>query len=187
MDFLKLAKKYILLPLIFLINVNATMVFLHPQNDTNPNNVKANIITRLPRYIEWPITSKVTDPHSPFIIGIVGDNPVKVFLEGLKNKMMIKGKPFEIMQIKDFQYLRDCNMILISKTSSKNLEVILKMIDRLPIVTIADTQGFTKDGVMIDLFLSGGKFSFNVNKRSAKNSQLIFTSGLLRYAQKIIE
>jgi len=153
----------------------------------DPENLKAAYIVKFPEFIEWPPHSTVSDPQSPFIIGVLGETPILSVLIEQTKKIKIVDKKVEIITISDYSQIKKCNALFISRFSRIELKKILEQVDRLPILTIGDTVDYEKRGVMINLFVSGRSVKFNVNWASAKKSGIILTSKIVRCAKFIVK
>jgi hypothetical protein len=154
---------------------------------TDPENIKAAFIVKFPEFIEWPPHSTVSDPQSPFVIGVLGETPILPVLIEQTKKVKIIDKKVEIIAISDYSQIKKCNALFISRFSRIELKKILDQVDRLPILTIGDTMDYEKRGVMINLFVSGDSVKFNVNRSAAKKSGIILTSKIVRCAKFIVK
>ncbi len=177
----------IIFTLFFLENaVKAENTPMQAKTD-NPEGLKAAIIVKFPAFIKWPSHSSVWDPHSPFVIGVVGDTPIFSLLGGYAKHNKIKGKKVKVIAISGYSRIKTCNILFIAACSQKKLREILQEIEGMPILTISDTRNNEKRGVMINLFILGEFARFNVNCGAAKKSGLIMTSKMVRYAKTIIK
>lgn len=166
--------------------VKADNISMQAQTD-NPDGLKAAIIVKFPEFIIWPSYSTVSDPHSPFVIGVLGDTPIFSFLGRYAKHNRIRSKEVNVIAISDYSQIKTCNALFIAACSGKKLREILQEIDHMPILTIGDTKNYEKKGVMINLFILGEHVNFNVNCGAAKKCGLMMTSRMVRYAKNIIK
>jgi hypothetical protein len=54
---------------------------------------------------------------------------------------------------------------------------------RLPILTVGDISGFSRDGGIVEFFLQTGKVRFDINLSAARHSRLKISSQLLKVAR----
>jgi hypothetical protein len=149
----------------------------------NPDALKAACIMTFPEFIEWPSHSTVSEPSSPFVIGVLGDTPIFSILESRSKKHTIRNKKVKVIAINDYSQINNCNALFISTLSRKKLKQLLQEIDNLPILTIGDTKNYERRGVMINFFILGNHAKFNVNCAAAKKCGLRITSRIVRYAK----
>jgi hypothetical protein len=150
---------------------------------------KAALFKVLSQYIQWPENSDMNDQSKPFVIGVIGKNPFNSILEIAYSQMKykIKNKYVEIRFIEkiDHKALESCNILFLSKTVKKELEKIITITNRKPILTIAETKGYTEKGVLFNLYLCKNKFCFEINASALRESRLIVDSQVLSAANII--
>jgi hypothetical protein len=148
--------------------------------------LKAQLIERFTRFIEWPLESTVSDQTRPFVIAVIGDNPFGPYLKRLAAEHSIKGKAVEVWEVRSTDQLLDPQVLFISSSEAKHLGEILAYTATRPILTVSDSEGFARAGVHINLFLEEGSIRFEVNTQAARRSGLELSSKLLRLA-RIVE
>jgi hypothetical protein len=150
---------------------------------------KAALFKVFGQYIQWPEHSGINDQSRPFVIGVIGKNPFGSILFKAYSQMQykIKNKHVEIRLIEsiDDEALKGCNILFLSKTVKKELKEILKITSKKPILTIAETKGFTEKGVLFNLYVCKNKFCFEINTLALRESRLIVDSQVLSAANII--
>ena len=148
---------------------------------------KAALFKVFSRYIEWPDNSDVNDRSKPFVIGVIGKNPFGPILENAysQEENKIKDKNVEIRFIEKMEDIKRCHILFISKFYKNKLEEILAVTREKPILTIAETKGFAKKGVLFNLYVSKSEIRFEINTAALRESQLIVDSQLLSVARII--
>jgi hypothetical protein len=145
--------------------------------------LKAQLIERFTRFIEWPPESSVADPELPFVIAVIGDNPFDPYLKQLAAERKIKSKTVEVWEVRSAAQLKDPNLLFICRSEEDRLAEILSFAADKPVLTVGDTKGFAHAGVHINLFLEEGSVRFEINTEAARKSGLQFSSKLLRLAR----
>jgi hypothetical protein len=166
--------------------IKADNISIQAETD-NPNGLKAAIIVKFPEFIKWPSYSTVLNPHSPFVIGVLGDTPIFSLLGRYAKHNKIRSKKVKIIAISDYSQIKTCNILFIAACSRKKFKEILQEIDHMPILTIGDTKNYERRGVMINLFILGDRVRFNVNYAAAKKRGIMMESKMVRYAKTIIK
>jgi hypothetical protein len=73
--------------------------------------------------------------------------------------------------------------LFISRSEEWRLEVILKDLESLPILTVSDIPDFCQRGGMITLDVINQRVRFSINPQTAAQAQLKLSSKLLELAQ----
>ena len=145
--------------------------------------VKAEFIERFTHFIDWP--AAVLGPSdAPFVLCVVGESPLLPYLEAIANARRIKNRRVELRRLKPSGDFSACHLLYIAADERQQLKLILGHTDGLPIVTVADTEGFGRAGVLINLELDAeGRIGFEISSRGARKSALTFNAQLLRLAR----
>jgi hypothetical protein len=148
---------------------------------------KAALLSVFSEYIQWPEQSGMADKNSPFIIGVIGTNPFGEILQAsfAQEENRIKNKQVKILFISKKEEINGCHILFISKSNEPQLAELMTFLKEKPIVTIAETKGFGKKGVMFNFFKSRGEIRFEINGASLRDSRLIVDSQLLSIGKVI--
>ena len=147
--------------------------------------VKAALVEKITRFVEWPDEQTARDSSS-FVLCVIGDSPILPYLQELSRKKNIKNKNVRIIHIEKFDSKLHMDVLFISRSERKKLKSILDSIKNKNILTISDTPGFAKKGVMVNFYDWKGFIRFEINKKAVESSNLKFSSRLLRLA-RIVE
>jgi len=176
----------------FLISVLLVVILLSPLSLFGIEDEyyrKAALFSVFSQYIQWPENSNLKDRSKPFVIGVIGKNPFGSILDKAYSQLeyKIKDKNVEIRFIAKIadEDIERCNILFLSKALEMELEKILAVTRRKPILTIAETKGFTEKGVLFNLYVSQRKFRFEINALALRESRLIVDSQLLSEARII--
>ena len=147
--------------------------------------IQAQLIDRFTQLIEWPASSNVADVSAPFVIGVIGNSDILQSLKELaSSQKKIKGKRVEVIEIANLSEIDDCQILYISRSEKSRLSAILNRAKGKPVLTIGDTRGYAKDGVMIN-FAAGETMRFSINTASADESGLRFSEQLISLGDKV--
>lgn len=133
--------------------------------------------------MEWPDNSSITDTTTPFILGIIGKSPFDSILEDFYASQKIKDKTVEIRYFSDLKDISDCHLLFIAKSKRRELSDILNITKDKPILTISDTEGWAKKGVLINLYFAQNSVRFEINEDAVKESGLDMRYHLLGMAK----
>ncbi len=144
------------------------------------NRLKTEFIERFTQFIEWPGAD--ADKTGPFVIGVYGRTSLARGLRDLARRQRIKDRPGRVLQLDDPQGITDCHVLFIAESAAADLPEVLALTDGQPILTIGDTPGFARRGVLINFARESDRLRFEVNTRAVERSGLRFSSRLLRLA-----
>jgi hypothetical protein len=146
---------------------------------------KSAFLIKIANFIEWPET--VLNQNADFTIMILGESPIEMILKKLKdNDTKIKNRKLVIKNISKIEEIKNCQILFISSTKKHDLTKILKSLNKLPVLTIGDTEGYSEQGVMINMFIEKS-IKFDVNKANADLSGIYVSSKLLVHARNVIK
>ncbi len=119
------------------------------------------------KYVEWPTT------EGDFIIGVVGDSPIKTELHTLAKNKKVKGKQIVVISVSSTSDALLCNMIFIPAGKSTELKLISEKIKGKSILLVAEREGLAKKGAAISFFIGDDdSLKFDVNKNVIDNQSL---------------
>jgi uncharacterized protein DUF4154 len=157
-------------------------------SDSSEYLIKAGFIYNFAKLVEWP-TSAFAQPDSPFVIGILGNDPFGATLDTIVADKKIDGRAFAVKRLrwsKDSKDLKGCNILFVSSSEKEHIDSVVETMKGLPILTIGDAPGFAKRGGIINFTLEDNKVRFEVNVEAAKHADLTISSRLLTLA-KIVQ
>ena len=148
--------------------------------------LKAEFIERFTRFIEWPETAPLVDSNKPFVIGVVGDDPFGPFLDTLARDRKIKHRPVEIRHLDATEDFGECAILFISSSEESSIPQIIERTQDQPVLTVGDTPGFGKRGILINFYTEKSRIQFEINEQAANKSGLEVRAKLFKLA-RIVE
>jgi len=153
------------------------------KNTTSPEyQVKAVFLFNFTQFIEWP-TVAFSNTDSPMIIGILGKDPFKDYIDETVRGEKINGHPLIVERFEKPEDIQTCHILFISETEKKQLKNILQSLGNKKILTVSDMMDFAKQGGMIRFVTENNKTRIRVNLEATKEADLIVSSKLLRLAE----
>jgi len=137
--------------------------------------VKANIIYRFTKYIDWPDSKKSGD----FIIGIVGEtglfDELKIFvLNKLTGSQKIVVKRFSASA-----QVFDCQILFISEDASASLKKIAAISLKMPMLIVSESDGLSHKGSCINFVIIQDRLKLEINKNNIEQRNLSIATELL--------
>jgi hypothetical protein len=124
------------------------------------------------------------------VIGIVGESPFGGAFEELEATIRKTGKkPIRVTYYGPYREglnMRNCHLLFVSTSEKKNFAKIIADLRGLPVLTVADTEGFLSAGGMIELVKDRGKIRWTINRSQADEAGLRFSAQLLSLAVRVV-
>ena len=141
--------------------------------------VKAVFLFRFAEFVEWP-PEAFADPHSPLIIGILGEDPFGRYLDEIARGQHVNDRPFEIQRYRRVGEIRNCHVLFISRSENARLEQIAGFLASRSILLVGESEGFASRGGAIEFVPRGSKIRLRINPAAAEAANLKISSKLLR-------
>jgi hypothetical protein len=170
--------------LILLLLLSAPVTRVHAQ-DVTEVTLKGAFLFNFARFTEWPADALQAD--AAMSTCVLGDRAVgDAFARTVKGKQLA-GRAIGVTIIAPTGPLPTCHLIYLSGIASSRIAEIVSALRDMPVLTVSDSEEFTKRGGIIQFFVESGKMRFRINARSAKRARLQLSSRLLALAEVVDE
>ena len=142
--------------------------------------VKAQLIQRFASFANWPVASLA--PSSNLVVCVAGDSPVTRHLRQVAKQGPIRGHRLEVRTVKLPNGAKACHVLFLPSQARGRLADTLARLRGEPVLTIGDTDGFGRRGVMINLSLSRHAVRFTINRKALSATALRLPAKVLRLA-----
>lgn len=142
--------------------------------------VKAAFLFNFAKFVEWPGLDPASEPIN---LCVVGDDPFGGFLDQIVKGKVANGRAVEIRRIAATQKLEGCQIAFIPASERKRTPAILDRLGRTGVLTVGETEDFTRRGGVIGFYLDGNHVRFEVNTDAAGRAGLRISSKLLSLAK----
>jgi hypothetical protein len=143
--------------------------------------VKAVYLYNFGRFVEWPAQA-IPANNTPFTVCILGQDPFGSTIDAVLAKGTIDGRPIMAKRIVRREESIGCQILFLSSSEGSQLNKILEILNKTPVLTVSDMPQFSQHGGMIQFVLNGNTIRFEVNLAAAQRSGLTPSSELLRVA-----
>jgi len=143
--------------------------------------VKAAFLFNFTQFVEWPAGSSEAT-GSPFVIGILGENPFGNYLREIIAGERVNGHLLTIQQYKNADEIKLCHILFINPTDNKHIREVITALKGRSILTVSDAANFIDAGGMIRLSTINNKIRIQVNPAKAKEAGLTISAKLLGVA-----
>ncbi|HLW79574.1 MAG TPA: YfiR family protein [Terriglobia bacterium] len=142
--------------------------------------VKAAFLFNFAKFVEWPRP----DPAGEAInLCVVGDDPFGGVLDQMVKGKLVNGRSVEVQRIAAAGKIESCDMAFLGASERKRIPAILEGLGRAGVLTVGETEDFTRQGGVIGFFLDGNHVRFEVNLDAAERARLKISSKLLNLAK----
>jgi len=145
--------------------------------------IKGAMMVNFVKFVEWPVTL-IEKTKGIITVGIIGDDS---FFEAVNrmNNRVVSGKKIQIKRFKTLNGLSDCQVLFISATESCRTEAILRAVSGISVLTIGESEDFTRLGGIIRFFKENNRIRFEINKAQALKSNLKLSAKLLEISRLV--
>jgi hypothetical protein len=147
---------------------------------------KAAILFQVTQFAEWPAEA-FGDAESPFLIGVLGDDPFGPLLDQAVKGQRQKGHPLEVRRYKTPETLEGCHLLFVCRSEKDRLQEILKRLEapaarRWSTLTAGEEPVFAEQGGVLQIGIQERKIHLQINVDAAARAKLRISSQLLRLA-----
>lgn len=147
------------------------------------HQIKAVFLYRFAQFVEWPAES-FADENAPLVLGILGPDPFGAYLDEVVQGEKVGSHPISVKRIADPEEAARCHVLFLSPSGSdQGVAERLSGLQGRKILTVGDTDGFSRGGGMILFTTRNGRIRLRINMESVRASDLELSSKLLRLAE----
>lgn len=146
--------------------------------------IKAVFLFNFTQFVDWP-TNVLTDPQTPFTIGVLGNDPFGNFLDATVRGEKVDGHDLIVQRYRRAEDIKNCEILFVSQSEARHLNRILAGLQGRSVLTVGDFDGFAKNGGMVRFVTEQNKIHIRINLATAKAANLNISSQLLRLAEII--
>jgi len=153
------------------------------QRGVKEAELKSLFIINILNYVEWPKNKQSNEQ----LVCIYSEHPFDNSLEKLAQLSTSKSNgTIHIHYPKALAELTRCHILFISRSSTKELDNVLKTAEINSILTISDLNNFAEKKGMIEFVTKNDIIKLHINLSSTKAAHLNMSYLLLEIAEKVI-
>jgi hypothetical protein len=155
------------------------------ESQPNAHQLKAAFLLNFAKFVEWP-QAAFAETNSPIVLGVLGENPFGDTLERTVRDKTVNNRPVVVKVFHSSEEATNCHLLFICLSEKMRLPEILKGLSeaKASVLTVGEMDRFTESGGMINFFLQGNKYRFQINEVAAKGAGLKISSKLLSLAAR---
>lgn len=143
--------------------------------------LKAAFLYNFAKFVEWPAAA-LPQNDSPFVIGILGENPFNDDLKKTVAGKKILDHPITVVPLPSVAAATNCHILFISTSEKDRLPEIFQALSQTSVLTVGEMERFTQAGGIINFTREGNKIRFEISDDAAKRAGLKISSKLLSLA-----
>jgi len=144
------------------------------------NPLKVAYIYNIAKFTRWP-AEIWTSPTAPFQLCFYAKESVEKELQTLQKKE-INGHPIALLEPEDEQDFKQCHALYIDSKERHRYRYLLSLINQQTVLIISDDSPFFDYGGLFNLVEKDQRLRFQVSTQQLSQSQLKFSSKLLKLA-----
>jgi hypothetical protein len=145
------------------------------------HEVKAAILYRVAKFIDWPATA-FDASDAPFVICIAGSEATVHAFDSLVGKQL-NGHDISVRRVTgDMLDLRLCHTAYFPADGNADVDYALEKLKGLPVLTVGEVENFALRGGILALLTRDQRVKFTLNLPVSKQAGLAVSSQLLQLA-----
>jgi hypothetical protein len=142
--------------------------------------LQAAYVYNFAKYITWP------NEGTEFVIGVYKDDDIWSAFESTLKGKKVRGKSVSLKKITNPDALKECHIVYISESNSRNLNTLLASLSGKSVLIVTE-EDLLKKGASISFVIEEDKLRFKVKKSALADAGLVASEGLLKLAILLVE
>lgn len=151
----------------------------HAQVSSEPQ-LKAAFLVNFLKYMEWPPSGAST-----VTICLFGRDTLGPYLNSYEGRA-VGGRELRVRRVSGQDQVSECQLMFVPDTEEARFGPVLRWVENQPVLTISDTDIFTRQGGAIALVRSDGRLQFDINMDALNRAGLKPHSQMMRLARQVI-
>ncbi len=152
--------------------------------EASEREVKAAMLFSFTKFVEWPADS-FHQASAPLGICLLGRDPFGPLLDRLVADRSVAGHPIHVKRFHHTADTKGCHVLYIGSSESKHVEEALEAMPGAAVLTVSDTEHFTRRGGVVGFVMEDNKVRFEVNLNAAGRARLRISARLLKLARDV--
>ena len=144
--------------------------------------LKAVFLLNFAQFTDWP-TNAFDRADSPFVIGVLGNDPFGDVLEETVRTENWNDRKFVVQRFRRVEEVANCQILFISQSETRRLKEDLAGLKGRPILTVSEIENPAYHGACVRFITENNKIRLRINIDSLKEANLTMSSQLLRVAE----
>jgi len=147
---------------------------------------KATVVFELTRFVEWP-ASNFAAADSPFVVGILGDEPFGEEIRRAMGGRKVRGRPIRTRNFRNLDEFDPCSILVVGRSKARLLAVVLDFLEGTKgVLTVGESAEFAELGGGVRLVELPDRIGFEINRDAVRRADLRLGAQLLRLAERLL-
>jgi hypothetical protein len=147
--------------------------------------IKAAYLYQFGRYVEWPAKA-FSDAAAPFVIGILGQDPVTADLEQIARIKKIQDRPIVIRRFPSAADVRPCNILYVPAAVSPEVQAeLIRKTTGQGILLVGDSSDFLDRGGVVQFSVEENSIRVAIARKAVDREGLKISAKLLQVARVV--
>lgn len=148
-------------------------------------DLMAAMFFNIAKFTEWPLRPGEA-AGAPIRVAVAGEAEFAARLEGVLKDRAVQGRSFAVVRSAEPEVLAGCHAVFLLKDSPGAKGLLAGLAGR-PVLSVGETEGFSRSGGVLGFVLEGRRLHFEINLDAAARANLQFSSKLLTLARIVRE
>jgi hypothetical protein len=157
-------------------------LFIEAQEPSQLYQEKARLLVNFAQFTDWPADAFATN-SDPIVIGFLGKDPFHGFLQSIVRNETVASRPLVVERYNAVEEIKRCHILYIGQSEARDLERIVKKLDRKPVLTVSDVEDAAFRGAGVGFAIEQNRIKLRINLARIKASRLTVSSKLLDLAK----
>lgn len=150
-------------------------------DDATEYRLKAAFLYKFALYTEWPAEVGPT-----LVLCLLGPDPFGADIDALQGKP-VNGRSLALQRRAGLDGAAACHIAYLAPALAAQAPRLAAELGSAPVLTIADSPGAARAGVVINMMVQDSKVGFEANLASARRAGVTLSSKLLRLAAEVYQ
>lgn len=157
---------------------------LHGQSASKEYQLKAAFLYNFTKFIEWDAAS-FSGPGAPIVIGIFGADPFAGELENAVRDRKVNGREIVVRHVSSVAGARNVQLLFVAGDADARSGELKEALRGANVLTVGETDAFTKAGGIITFVIEGDKVRFDINAAAAAQASIRISAQLQKLARSV--
>jgi hypothetical protein len=144
--------------------------------------MKGVFVVNFRGFVDWP-SATVAPAPAPLVVAVLGDRMLIENLREYAATQSVSGHSIEVRAVERPEDARGAHVLYIGASESANLAAIVKLAETSALLTVGDTDGYARAGVILNLYTIDSRVRIEANPAAANRTGLRLSAHLLRIAR----
>jgi hypothetical protein len=174
--------------LLLMVGSSGRITLMAQEDDAFVNReyrIKVAYLYQFGRYVEWPAKA-FANPNSPFVIGVLDQDPLLPDLEQIAKIKKIQDRPIQIRRFASPADIRACNILYLPATlSAETIGAVVRKFSAHGMLLVGDSDDILNAGGVMQFAVEDNKIRVLISRKAAEREGLKISSKLLQVARVV--